>query len=179
MHVLWTRSRLEGAFWIRGCFLSPPTLFRGSLLLFCIQSKSMVSFLKPTVSPPLRATTVPMHLPSCILGSPPEGGSGLGGTRGSHRAWGPLGRPLPPCTGQAGVQSQRAGARLRAGMLAPAEGGQGLPRRAWPGAKRGDEEEAGHGWGFLLGREKRPGSRQSTAPLAEGRKWLCLLCITS
>lgn len=143
MHVLWTHSRLEGAFWIRGCFLSPPTLFRGFLLLFCIQSKSMVSFLKPTVSPPLRATTVPMHLPSCILGSPPEGGSGLGGTRGSHRAWGPLGRPLPPCTGRAGVQSQRAGARLRAGMLAPAEGGQGLPRRAWPGVKRGDEEEAG------------------------------------
>lgn len=140
--------------------------------------------LKPTAPPPLRAATALTHLPSCILGHPCKGLSGRGHLGNSPRV-GALARPLPHPPGtlapRPGVQSQRAGARLRAGELAPAAGHRRvrLPSGARPGARRGDEEGAGRGRGFLLGRARQPGSPlEHCSSLAEGRKWLCLLCNT-
>lgn len=134
---------------------------------------------KPTPPPPpplLRAATALTPLPSCILGRPCKGLRG-GGTWGAHRGWGPSpGRCLPPTpphhhrpgtpAPRAGVQSQRAGAGLGAGKLAPAEGGAALQGKAGAG---GDGEEVDRGWGFLLGRERdrqTERSLRSTAPLS-------------
>lgn len=135
--------------------------------------------MKPTPPPPpplLRAATALTPLPSCILGRPCKGLRG-GGTWGAHRGWGPSpGRCLPPTpphhhrpgtpAPRAGVQSQRAGAGLGAGKLAPAEGGAALQGKAGAG---GDGEEVDRGWGFLLGRERDRQSALSGALLLSRR----------
>lgn len=110
-------------------------------------------FLKLTAPPPFRAATglnAPPQLhpwPSCkgfrgrgYLGSSPVGWGHRPG-EGPHHPPGTL-TPRP------GVQSQRAGARFRAGKLAPE--GEAAPQGE-AGGEGGAEEEVGGGWGGSAG----------------------------